>query len=404
MIEQSTNLSKCSQYALEMLYLGSNQLNGSIPESLGRLTNLRYLEIQCFTRVDSFIPTESPYTQFLQDRIWISTLASNSKETEDFSFVQCKHFRTSSHMVVQGSNHSYVDLSHNKLIGSLANHPLGHPPLKGFRNENTGSLLLQNNFFNGSIPRSLCRRTDLEFLDLAQNRLTGKIPNCVQKLQNLFGMIFGSNRLSGVIPSSIGNISSLAWLHLNDNNLNGDLPQGLRTLLDLNVLDLSNNKFSGKIPEWIAELVELNALRLHKNNLTGSIPRSLCMFSCLQILNLAHNRLKGSIPRCIGELSGMAQDLNNYCGRSYAYRGESMTQVLKGRIPPGNQLQTFTDPSIYAFNEDLCGDPLPKNCFNHTDQTTTTRKNKFEAADEQKKKKEFVHFMKQEAGMIKYLA
>ncbi|XP_076946450.1 receptor-like protein EIX2 [Bidens hawaiensis] len=45
MIGPSTNVSKCSQNALEILYLSNNRLNGSIPESFGRLTNLLELDL-----------------------------------------------------------------------------------------------------------------------------------------------------------------------------------------------------------------------------------------------------------------------------------------------------------------------------------------------------------------------
>ncbi|XP_076908390.1 receptor-like protein EIX2 [Bidens hawaiensis] len=583
MIDQSTNMSICSQYALERLYLDRNQLNGSIPESIGRLTNLRVLDLSrnkltnlipealgrlrslkvldiSLNQIKGPIPTSlgrlaslqvlAVHTNLLTGEIPVSIgqllkvkfldFSSNYLEGTFFNahltnLSELKHLIISSRSILKFNvSHDWIppfqlnvlslssckiengfpqwlknqrnlkmlvlsnasmsgpppswlskipitgdiNLSHNKLTGLLANLPLGHSPFKRFRDEYRGSeLLLQNNLFSGSIPRSLCR-TNLEFLDLSGNMLTGEIPNCVQKLKKLIGMVFSSNRLSGVIPSSIGQMSSLSWLHLNDNNFNGELPQSLRNLQDLNVLDVSNNKLSGKIPEWIAELVELNALRLHKNNFTGGIPRSLCTIFCLQILDVAHNRLKGSIPTCFRELPGMIENHNDYCGR-YTYRGESMVQVLKGdayeytttlkllvnldlssneldgripemnltkllglnlshnhlsgsipssignmkalisldlsgnkltgmippsmadltflshlnfshnnlsgRIPSGNQLQTFTDLSIYSYNEYLCGFPLPKSCSNHKDPTTTTRKNKLEAADEPKK-------------------
>ncbi|KAK9079914.1 hypothetical protein SSX86_001588 [Deinandra increscens subsp. villosa] len=45
MIGVSTNISQCSEYALEELYLDHNQLKGSIPESLVRLANLRVLDL-----------------------------------------------------------------------------------------------------------------------------------------------------------------------------------------------------------------------------------------------------------------------------------------------------------------------------------------------------------------------
>ncbi|PON35543.1 LRR domain containing protein, partial [Trema orientale] len=88
-------------------------------------------------------------------------------------------------------------------------------------------------------------------------------------------------------------------------------------------LNLSNNYLSGNIPDKIGELKALESLDLSNNQLSGSIPISISALTSLSHLNLSYNNLSGNIPK-------------------------------------GNQLQTLTDPSIYAGNLQLCGDPLPK--------------------------------------------
>ncbi|KAM0042400.1 putative non-specific serine/threonine protein kinase [Helianthus debilis subsp. tardiflorus] len=187
---------------------------------------------------------------------------------------------------------STLDLSHNKLIGSLINLPFY---------EYTEILNLQDNLFNGSIPRSMCRTRRLEILDVSRNRLSGNIPDCVGNLQVMRMLILSSNGLSGVLPSSLGKLRYLEWLKLNDNNFSGQIPQDLGKLGYLEVLDLGNNEFSGNIPKWIGkELSAFRILRLHKNNFTGGIPHSLCKCSSLHILDVAHNNLTGSIPHCFG--------------------------------------------------------------------------------------------------------
>nr|GFA93279.1 leucine-rich repeat protein [Tanacetum cinerariifolium] len=80
------------------------------------------------------------------------------------------------------------------------------------------------------------------------------------------------------------------------------------------------------------------------NELMGAIPPSMAALNFLSHLNLSHNS-------------------------------------LSGRIPVGNQLQTLTDPSIYAGNRDLCGAPLPKNCSYHEDPMTTITNEKYEDAN-----------------------
>nr|GEU45335.1 hypothetical protein [Tanacetum cinerariifolium] len=433
MIGMATNISGCSHYVLEVLYLDHNQLRGSIPESLSRLTNLRVLDMSS-NELTTPIPEAVSLSRLTNLRVLdmssnelttpipeavcrfrflsVLDLSSNSlngaipipvgnlkkiifldlsannlqgkvSEAHFANLSMLKHLDISSNnnlaldvsrewippfqlkiarlgsckispefpqwlrhqtklkmLVFSNAGISgllpswlrkmpiipHIDLSHNNLSGSLTNLPFGYP-FNGFQDEYRGSLLLQNNLFNGSIPRSLCRRTALEVLNLSKNRLTGKIPKCLENLEQLRALIFSSNALSGEIPSSIGGNSLLSWLHLNDNKLTGELPQDLRNLHDLWILDVGNNELYGKIPEWIAELTELMVLRLHENKFIGRVPSSLCKNQCLQILDVAHNYLNGTIPGCIGELSGMVYD---NCCRHYTYSQENMIQVIKG--------------------------------------------------------------------------
>ncbi|KAI3760195.1 hypothetical protein L1987_50586 [Smallanthus sonchifolius] len=300
----------------------------------------------------------------------------------------------------------FIDLSHNNLSGSLINLPSGDTNIDDDSDFIQPRLYLQNNNFNESIPRSLCKRTDLVNLDLSKNSLTGKIPKCLKNLYKLQFLRLSSNKLRGVLPSFIGNFSWLSSLNLDDNNFSGELPAEIWNLRILAVLDLGDNAFCGKIPEWIGEKVNrLLVFRLHNNNFTGEIPRSLCKNLELQILDVAHNNLTGTIPHCLGELQGMLQ--NHYHIDFGEGTEEGLIQVMKGtsleytktwyyvnnidlssnklvgEIPvelTALYALTLIDPSIYGGNKDLCGAPLPKICPNHDDPTATT-KNKYEAVD-----------------------
>ncbi|KAJ0699685.1 putative transferase [Helianthus annuus] len=206
----------------------------------------------------------------------------------------------------------FMDLSHNNLSGPLTNLPNRVSNVDDDGDFIEPALYLQNNIFNESIPRSLCKRTDLVYLDLSKNRLTGEIPKCFKNLQNLQFLRLSSNGLSGTLPSFIGNISELSSLNLNDNNFS----------------DLGDNAFCGKIPEWIGEKIKLLwVFRLHKNNFTGGIPQSLCTTTNLQILDVAHNNLTGTIPHCLGELQGMRNDYGRDFGEGTE---EGLVQDMKG--------------------------------------------------------------------------
>ncbi|GJW95678.1 leucine-rich repeat protein [Tanacetum coccineum] len=264
-----------------------------------------------------------------------------------------------------------LDLSHNKLSG-----PVTNLPNEGYVDSSvvySKALCLQDNLFNESIPISLCRRTDLQYLDLSRNRLTGRVPELLRRL------------------------------NLNDNHFTGELPPALGNLRELRMLDLGDNGFTGNIPEWVGEnLRKLTVFRLHKNNFTGSIPQSLCSNSYLQILDVAHNILMGHIPHCLGKLNvgeipvelislsalmGLNLSNNNLNGGISDSIGNMKTLIsldFSGNQLTGNQLQTLTDPSIYVGNIDLCGAPLPKNCSNNENQTTMHKNN--EAANHKSNK------------------
>ncbi|PWA35051.1 leucine-rich repeat protein [Artemisia annua] len=403
---------------LEELDLSNNQLTGSIPESIGQLTKLRYIDI--YKNSIEGVITEAHFAKLSMMKYLFIT--SNSKLTvnvsrewkppfqlieADLSSIKILNgfpqwLRTQKKLkVLSLSNVSItgplptwlrkmpvtglLDLSHNKLTGPLTNLP----------DEGSAALFLQDNLFNESIPISLCRWTDMEYLDLSRNRLTGRIPECLGNMWNLVSMQFSSNQLSGVIPSSILPQSSmLRTLNLNDNHFTGELPRELWSLRGLNILDLGDNAFSGNISEWIGEnLTNLGVFRyvinmdLSSNNLVGEIPVELMSLSALVGLNLSNNHLNGGIPDSIGNMKAL---------NSLDFSGNQLTgpippsitalnflsylnlshNNLSGQIPTGNQLQTLTDPSIYVGNRDLCGAPLPKNCSNNEDQTTMHKNSK----------------------------
>ncbi|XP_052622391.1 receptor-like protein EIX2 [Lactuca sativa] len=338
--------------SLTDLDLGSNLLDGTIPVSIGQLAKLRTLSISNNSLEGAV--TEAHFANL--SVLKLLDASSNSKLTLNVSCGWIPPFQLISLSLSsckigngfpQWLRHqrklkrlelstwlpkmpiiSWLDLSHNKLSGSLKNLP----------NAGNGDaywplplLFLEYNLFNGSIPRSLCRRTNLKGLDLSRNMLSGKIPNCVGNLQGLVIMSISSNQLSGAIPSSIALISSLFWLNLNKNNFTGEVPPELGNLQSLRVLDLGDNKLYGNIPNWIGKkLTSLIVLRLHKNNFTGRIPPSLCKSSNLQILDLAYNNLTGTIPPCVGNLNGMVVSHSIYEHFLDIDDDMNVIQVMKG--------------------------------------------------------------------------
>ncbi|CAI9299661.1 unnamed protein product [Lactuca saligna] len=312
--------------SLKELDLFSNLLNGTIPVSIGQLAKIGSLHVS--NNSLEGVVFEAHFGNLLMLRSLDAS--SNTKLTFNFSHEWIPPFQLEdldlsscnisnrfpqwlrnqrklgalvlSNATISGPLPSwlrkmlaihFLDLSHNKLSGSLANLPnRGTVCVIG----TGGTLLLANNIFNESLPRSLCKRTDLNFLDLSRNRLTGKFPKCLQNLQLLNTMMFSSNLLS--------------------------------------VLDVGDNELFGSIPHWIGEkLTDLNVLRLHRNNFSGEIPKSLCKMLELQILDVAYNNLRGIIPHCLRELNRMVKGPRHSIYNGFPDSNENVIQIMKGEIP-----------------------------------------------------------------------
>ncbi|KAL5549308.1 hypothetical protein UlMin_004539 [Ulmus minor] len=306
---------------LVYLFLSNNRINGSIPNSLCRLNDLRLLDLS-----RNMLHGQIPHCWTNSLRIEYIDLSSNKLSgtipASICNLPSLMHFHLNNNSVsgklplalINCSGILSMDLGQNKLSGTI-------PTWIGENFLDLGILRLRENMFTGTIPLSLCRLSQLQILDLGNNSLVGRIPLC---FSNLSGMIEISV-MKGQFLEYRGSVLPLvANIDLSSNKLVGHIPYELTTLVGLLGLNLSHNNLSGSIPRNIGNIKSLESLDLLDNQLSGTIPNSMSIITSLSYLNLSHNKLSGKIPK-------------------------------------GNQLQTLTDPSIYAGNK-LCGDPLPDKC------------------------------------------
>ena len=236
------------------LDLNSNQLDGTIPSSLGNLSNLEHLLLSG-NQLTGAIPAE------------LGNL----------------------------SNLGWLDLYGNQLTGTI-------PSSLGSLS-NLGYLYLSNNQLTGAIPSSLGSLNNLDALYLDGNQLTGGIPDSLGSLTNLTDLRLSNNQLTGTIPASLGSLSNLRVLSLDENQLSGAIPAELGSLSNLRELWLHSNQLSGAIPAELGRLNNLTDLRLSNNQLTGTIPSSLGNLSNLTHLYLAGNRLTGCVPAALMDVA-----------------------------------------------------------------------------------------------------
>ena len=175
------------------LDLQENNMNGSVPSSLGNLSALTFLSLR-----------NNNLSGSLPDEI------GNMTEMTD------------------------LDFAFNNLSGAV-------PETLGNLSKLV-ALFLDFNAFEGSIPLSLGRLKNLSAIYLGGNNLTGSIPDTLCTLTNLTVFHFQNNNLTGPVPASLINLDQLETIDLEQNHLT-DFPDISDNIPPLQHLRLNNNNF-----------------------------------------------------------------------------------------------------------------------------------------------------------------
>ncbi len=260
-----------------VLFLKENNLNGTIPNELGNLTELEEIYMSK-NNLEGSVPSTLGN---------LSQLVSLYLEENSLTGAIPSELGNLSHL-------TYLMLNNNHLTGSI---PGELRKLIGL-----SELYLNNNELSGTIPPGLGNLTNLRSLNLKENHLTGTIPVELSQLKSMQMLGLGGNGLIGSIPSELSKLSWLVELYLNDNLLSGGIPAELGNLTRLRLLRLESNKFTGGIPD-LSKITGLQTLKLNFNRLTGTIPHGLGSLKSLTNLNLGNNRFNGSIPEELGNLT-----------------------------------------------------------------------------------------------------
>uniref|UniRef100_A0A453D137 non-specific serine/threonine protein kinase n=2 Tax=Aegilops tauschii subsp. strangulata TaxID=200361 RepID=A0A453D137_AEGTS len=246
--ESLYGLTNCSN--LFMLSLDNNQLQGAIPDLVGKLsTHLTSLHLSG-NNLSGIVPSSLANLTSIIDL----DLSNNSLTgTIEGWLGSLKKLQS-------------LDLHGNNFVGFI-------PPSFGNLSELTILSLAQNEF-KGHIPPTLGKLSQLSRLDLSYNNLQGDIRPEISELKQLIALYLSSSRLSGKIPDDLGKCQGLVTIQMDHNNLTGVIPTSLGNLLSLDMLNLSYNDLSGAIPTVLSDLQLLNKLDLSYNRLEGAIPRN----------------------------------------------------------------------------------------------------------------------------------
>lgn len=249
-----TTLSPCTWYRVKCdsgtvtdLYLEKNELSGTIPVELARLSHLKVLSLSQ-NKLEGTIPKE------------LGSIVDLSK----------------------------LYLYENQLSGSI--------PVELSHLSQLQELRLDNNNLTGEIPSQIGSISGLIELNLSSNGLTGDIPLELQKLTKLVQLVLNQNQLQSKVPAELKELRDLQILWLYSNQLTGPIPAELGKLVELTSLSLDHNQLNGNIPSTLGGLSKLVNLSLSDNQFTGAIPIELSYLSKLINLNLSGNALTVTNP------------------------------------------------------------------------------------------------------------
>ncbi|OIO18779.1 MAG: hypothetical protein CO029_00555 [Candidatus Magasanikbacteria bacterium CG_4_9_14_0_2_um_filter_41_10] len=120
--------------------------------------------------------------------------------------------------------------------------PSGQPPTVQDKVNDKDMILNLDNRGLTSVPANTFDDINIQVLDLSHNKLTGSLPGEIRHLSHLTFLDMSYNSMTG-IPAEIGQLTELETLNLSHNQFTG-LPHELGNLTHLRTLDISGNNYA----------------------------------------------------------------------------------------------------------------------------------------------------------------
>ena len=166
-------------------------------------------------------------------------------------------------------------------------------------------LQLQNNNLDSELSNDLFELKSLIAVHLQENFIMGTLSNQIRELENLESFNVAGNQMQGILPFSLGSLKRLRFLDLSNNSFSGTIPASLSQLSNIETLSIANQTLKGGLGLSGPLLpfdssASLHLLDLHGNSLTGTVPwnllNSVADTDKNVTINLSSNQLSGDLP------------------------------------------------------------------------------------------------------------
>ncbi|KAK3404326.1 hypothetical protein EUGRSUZ_K00633 [Eucalyptus grandis] len=295
---------------LTCLNLGSNRLLGSIPSWLMNMTQLVYLDLSV-NKFHGEIPSSISQLQNLEDLCLFENNFSGCMSSANLIIPQLNILGLAScnlsefpAFLQNQEDIGWLDLSDNNITGEVPFWVwdgrfkyMQHLNLS--HNFLTVTYIVSNNNLTGALPAWICNLSSAITLDLSFNNLTGVLPICLGNIsKSLVVLNLKGNNFQGSIPELSMRGTQLTMIDLSDNQLHGKLPRSLADCEKLKFINFANNLIMDTFPSWLGSLPELHILILRSNKFHGVIerPKSSHAFLKVRILDLSSNAFIGKLP------------------------------------------------------------------------------------------------------------